>query len=980
MTSLDDAARLKNAVEAWRDSLLMLGGRNRLLNYKPTRSSTLEFTRATADEVIAYVQAGKGVPVIGLLPPKEVTASEEDSVGELEEAALDVIEEIDVDDYPAHLFVKKTQRDADRALRNLARTASREYLDRGLSVLYLALGGLRWKEDNGDPRLSPLLFLPVELHADGPKQPHRLYPSPEDPVANPALAIRLREVGVTLPDQAEVDQLFAEGGVAAIEEKVRSLPLPEGWVVEPLCVLSNFMFAKEAMYRDLELNESRITDSPLIQALASSSVDGVFGALTFDPADPDTIDTVSPPETAPLILDADATQRVAIAAAITGRSFVMDGPPGTGKSQTIANMIAALIANGKRVLFVSEKAVALDVVRDRLATRGLGSLLFELHSHKATRAEVAKALGTALANRPVVKDRPDNTAARVQPLREELTAYADAMNERRQPIGWTLFEALGAAEHLPTPNDLPPFKTSREWLTPERWELITDAETALSQLWPHATRQHAHPWYALVDADGLEYDVRTAHRALDTLLSLLDTVAPNRDLIGLGSLTDWPAVAELGETWQRGKVTWRSRTWVADADPTLLREAVPGLLERAKEALAEHVSLTNTLGTGWRDLRSQPVIAPVPADVRDATGIDPSTMVADDLRAAADALGQVAGSIRTLDHSSARLADLLGVPRPATLYEADRLAAGVRLVVEQPRLEARWLQPDARAALTEALQRLRGAINAESEASHNARKHFRDSIHEIDVEPYAQRWGATPSWRKALLGPPGGDKQSLQPHLLTKPRAAFDSLDDAVSWQHTRAELASARRQVEGLFGFVPVSDAEHAVTDQILRRVSDHQATMTSLNLDALARAQASADTWNTVAPALSETEAALHEARERVLPFAGTAIGDPGRPGRDRLVDIERAGDAIERVLSGHGTVPAFRNHRARRSVRPSACSAGGLRQDGRPQHRDPATRQRLSSRPERTAYFGMGRGDDRAGSVVTSDPRPHRAYGPR
>ena len=91
------------------------------------------------------------------------------------------------------------------------------------------------------------------------------------------------------------------------------------------------------------------------------------------------MDDAFPPEQAVTILDADASQRQCVAAAREGRSFVMDGPPGTGKSQTIANMIAELITHGKTVLFVSEKAAALDVVHNRLAHVGLDEYVLELH-------------------------------------------------------------------------------------------------------------------------------------------------------------------------------------------------------------------------------------------------------------------------------------------------------------------------------------------------------------------------------------------------------------------------------------------------------------------------------------------------------------------------------------------------------------------------------------------------------------------------
>ena len=164
-------------------------------------------------------------------------------------------------------------------------------------------------------------------------------------------------------------------------------------------MLSTFSFHKEAMYRDLRENFERIVGHPIVSALAagprrrgrrSTSRRSTEAAL----------DDAFPPEQAVTILDADASQRQCVAAAREGRSFVMDGPPGTGKSQTIANMIAELITHGKTVLFVSEKAAALDVVHNRLAHVGLDEYVLELHSHKTTRAAVATALGRLAAAPP----------------------------------------------------------------------------------------------------------------------------------------------------------------------------------------------------------------------------------------------------------------------------------------------------------------------------------------------------------------------------------------------------------------------------------------------------------------------------------------------------------------------------------------------------------------------------------------------------
>src|SRR5207245_7582856 len=134
-----------------------------------------------------------------------------------------------------------------------------------------------------------------------------------------------------------------------------------------------------------------------VRGLALGSDAGV--SFEFDPVEEEDIDKAAPPEKTVTILDADSSQRRAIAAAADGQSFVMDGPPGTGKSQTIANMIADLLDRQKTVLFVSDKAAALDVVYARLRAAGLSEFVLELHSHKATRKEVAKQLGKSLQTR-----------------------------------------------------------------------------------------------------------------------------------------------------------------------------------------------------------------------------------------------------------------------------------------------------------------------------------------------------------------------------------------------------------------------------------------------------------------------------------------------------------------------------------------------------------------------------------------------------
>ena len=142
-----------------------------------------------------------------------------------------------------------------------------------------------------------------------------------------------------------------------------------------------------------------------------------------------------------LVLDADSSQNYAINAVLAGQSLIIKGPPGTGKSQTIANLIASLIARGKKVLFVAEKRAAIDAVTKRLSQQGLGDLVLDLHDGVASKRVFAQMIGQALAasrNAP----RVDNGAElhRVERRREQLNTYVRVVHDRRQPWDLSVYE------------------------------------------------------------------------------------------------------------------------------------------------------------------------------------------------------------------------------------------------------------------------------------------------------------------------------------------------------------------------------------------------------------------------------------------------------------------------------------------------------------------------------------------------------------
>ena len=142
-----------------------------------------------------------------------------------------------------------------------------------------------------------------------------------------------------------------------------------------------------------------------------------------------------------MVLDADSSQNYAINAVLAGQSLIVKGPPGTGKSQTIANLIASLIARGRKVLFVAEKRAAIDAVTKRLRQQNLGELVLDLHGGVSSRRAFAQMIGQALdasRNAP----RPDNGAElqRVERRRDQLNVYVQFPARRRSPWNMSVYD------------------------------------------------------------------------------------------------------------------------------------------------------------------------------------------------------------------------------------------------------------------------------------------------------------------------------------------------------------------------------------------------------------------------------------------------------------------------------------------------------------------------------------------------------------
>lgn len=729
--------RLRGQLQKWRDELVDLSRRNRLVNLAGSRASSLEITEPGYESVLDglhthelgwrfhYPPVADGVV---LDPTTQAMLASEDP---------DLTDELMDDEL---MTGAPSAGHLSRAIRALERRASQELMDKGLSVTYLAVGALEWVDAAGDELVSPLILVPVQITRGSPRQPFRLVLVDEEPSLNPALAVKLqREFEFELPP-FDADELRVAEYIASVRELVDG----GAWRVTEQLVLSYFVFHKEAMYRDLVDNEELILEHPLIQALGGVSA-GPDDTMVLDLPDDADLDEAAPPEGFASILDADSTQRRCILAARNGKSFVMDGPPGTGKSQTIANIIAELLGQGRSVLFVSEKAAALDVVRERLADKGLGEFVLELHSHKATRKDFAAVMGAALQTRMKVSGAMTQLdLARLSERRRQLSAYATAMNEVRLPLGRSLHTAMGECIALESARRLPRPEIAQP-LDAEHLLAVILAASGLSNAWGPVARGDEFLWRDLTDpavaaADAGEIG-RRIEVAIETIRSLAREAANAAALLGLPFPADRPAVDSLVSLLEHlaqrpGPVP--SHWLTLDSTGPLVRRA-----EEMRPLHTEDATLTSGLDVvcpTWR-ITDDRIRARLGGIVDAIHAIDPRLAPRPD--AAVTSLAQSrdislgwAQMLRWASVEATALLESAGAAAegPPTVSEIERLGALASLLASRPAAPPQWFVASGLEAARASIDVLQPLVANYRQLRDVVRPHFNDQLDRFDVE------------------------------------------------------------------------------------------------------------------------------------------------------------------------------------------------------------------------------------------------------
>ncbi|TIT91576.1 MAG: DUF4011 domain-containing protein, partial [Mesorhizobium sp.] len=434
-------------IDRWQKKLLDLTLRNRLLNF-PDSKKTIPFLCTDVGYLEDRLMAGASIRLISL--PEQNPLGERDAVLYREVHGRDLqrgfaAEALLRDELPSTL----DGRQLESRLIDLYRQVRNDFAEGGANTLFLAVGFLRWKKKAEDERSyrAPLLLVPVKIERRSATSHFTLRFHEDEPRFNATLLqflerdfeLKLPQFSGELPeDESGVDVPRLLG---LMRQAVRDVP---GMEVVDETALSTFSFAKFLMWKDLVERTDALRENRVVRHLIDTPEIAFEGnGASF--RDERELDRHYAPSDMVLLLPADSSQTAASLAAAEGRDFVIIGPPGTGKSQTIANMIANCLSVGKTVLFVAEKTAALDVVYRRLREHGLGAHCLELHSSKADRRNFLTQLRISWES-GVRVDAAEWIAIneRLRVRRDELNAYVEALH-RHHVNGLTPYLALGIA-------------------------------------------------------------------------------------------------------------------------------------------------------------------------------------------------------------------------------------------------------------------------------------------------------------------------------------------------------------------------------------------------------------------------------------------------------------------------------------------------------------------------------------------------------
>lgn len=441
MRVLDYEQSTLSRVQIWERKLLDFSLRNSLLNFRVTKNA---LPLLTHDLALLEDSLSDGASFAIRELPSEWTMSLRDARLYEIENENDLAVSIAKDEFKnKRICAVMHAEELEKSLKNIYRTTKASIEENGSNTLFLALGFLKWYESDVSekPRYAPLIMIPVEIVKSSHNKGYLLRSRQEETQINVTLIEYLRQIfELKVPSLDPLPEDEHGTDIPLVFNTIRNCILDKKrWNIIDTACLGQFSFGQFVMWSDLRNRADELKQNKVVAGLINKKM---TVEQEENPLKVSDLDEKIAPDDLAIPLSADSSQMLAIAEAAKGKSFVLHGPPGTGKSQTITNLIANALYHGKSVLFVAEKMAALNVVQHRLENIGLAPFCLELHSNKASKSSVLSQLDKSLeVGRIKHPDKYKAAADKLKLMRKNMNSVIDGLHKKHES-GISVYDAI----------------------------------------------------------------------------------------------------------------------------------------------------------------------------------------------------------------------------------------------------------------------------------------------------------------------------------------------------------------------------------------------------------------------------------------------------------------------------------------------------------------------------------------------------------
>ena len=775
-------------IDKWKKRLLDLGKRNRLINYRETKRSSIGIVNPDLSELFRLLvvnEAALNFP----FPFEDLPDDDDESATELTIINGDIL-------------TNQTVKEQQKTLRNLRNKAKTALEEQGVNILYLSFGFLKWKErqDSDQTITSPIVLVPVTLTLESITSPFVLHLHEDEIVVNPTLKYKMEhEFGIIF---SEFDA--HEDSITDYLDNLNSSVSKNKWEVVAKTDISLLSFLKINMYEDLDKNQNKIKAHPILRGLSGDRSQIKTLPAEFNNYDHDrkirAIDTFQ-------VVDADSSQQDAILYSKKGVSFVLQGPPGTGKSQTITNIIAESLAEGKRVLFVSEKMAALEVVHKRLSQAGLAEFCLTLHNHKANKKEILNDLGRTLnMNKFKVHDEAISQLELLERQRDKLNRYVTELHTIIQPLNQSLFMVNGKLAKLYDTPDVIFTIDNIAGTIPEQLNRYIHLLSELSKTIGKMTEDYTHNRWRNCNvptvSHELRHDIETNLRklspAFDTLVEHFNKANTH---LGLNIDSSLYGVQKLIDVLN---VSERSPGipvhWVTTDDISPLIQQAEKYLQMKKEYDEYQAQLHKVYGNDYFLMEAETIKSQLLSKISltksllNSDSIPTEDAVIKFAKSAINELSMVSKKLEIAFAAAESIFDLLKPPYKSSINGLEALHVLINLVLVNHRTTNAWFEPSKHTAIKKLALDAKNFHEQINQLTCSINNSFDKEIFDIDFSTMLKRFKVEySSWfkifkksyradKKQILGLMKGDNSKVDDQTIIAVLNQLKDLSEKRAW------------------------------------------------------------------------------------------------------------------------------------------------------------------------------------------------------